>query len=475
MMNAGVRSPTNCMPPVLALSLWFILLLILLRFDPARITGVSAALWVPLVWIFIAGSRLPSQWLGQGVVSQSQAFEEGNPVDRSIYFILMALAIGVLMLRSFNWGNLIRRNFALILLLTFALVSVLWSDFPFVAFKRWFRDLGHYLMVLVVISDPRPLEAVSTVLRRVCYLLIPLSILLVKYYSYLAIHYSPWTGVQEYVGAATSKNTLGVICLVSGIFFFWDMVTRWPNRKERGTRKIVLVDIAFIAMALWLLNLSDSATSRVCLAIGCLVILATHTKTFKRRPAFLKFLIPACVCLYLILAFGFDINGALAKSIGRDPTLTGRSNIWNAVLSTQTNPMVGTGYESFWLGPRLSHVWELAGPVNEAHNGYLEVYLNLGLAGDFLLLVFLLTCYRTICKKLSPSFAFATLSLSLWTVLLFYNMTESAAFNGQFLWITFVLIMTVVSTHTLVAHEPAPAKESTSGKSTFKLREGVPA
>jgi transposase len=35
-----------------------------------------------------------------------------------------------------------------------------------------------------------------------------------------------------------------------------------------------------------------------------------------------------------------------------------------------------SGYESFWLGPRLLWVWEQAGGVNEAHNGYLEVYLN---------------------------------------------------------------------------------------------------
>ena len=66
--------------------------------------------------------------------------------------------------------------------LLFALLSVLWSDFPLVALKRWFRDLGNYLVILVVLSDPRPLEAVRALLRRLCYLLIPLSILLVKYY-----------------------------------------------------------------------------------------------------------------------------------------------------------------------------------------------------------------------------------------------------------------------------------------------------
>ena len=139
-------------------------------------------------------------------------------------------------------------------------------------------------------------------------------------------------------------------------------------------------------MTLWLLNLASSATARVCLVIGCIVILAAHSEWAKRRPGFLKALIPAIFCLYVILAYGFDINGQLAGAVGRDPTLTDRTKIWSLVLSMHTNPLVGAGYESFWLGPRLQKVWQVFGPLNESHNGYLEVYLNLGLIGVTLLL-----------------------------------------------------------------------------------------
>ncbi len=245
---------------------------------------------------------------------------------------------------------------------------MLWSDFPFVAFKRWFRDLGFYLMILVVLSDRRPLEAVRELLRGLCYLLIPLSVVLVKYFPDIGRQYDYWTGTAMYVGPTTSKNMLGVVCLISGLFFFWDTVTRWPDRKERRTRRIFLVNFAFIAMTLWLLNLSSSATSRVCLVLGCAVIASAHSKLVKRRPALLKTLIPVSISVYLILAFGFgiDINAVVASLVGRDSTLTGRTNIWDAVLSTHTNPLVGTGYESFWLGPRLTHVWAMAGGVNEA-------------------------------------------------------------------------------------------------------------
>jgi len=433
------------MPPSLATLAWFILLLLLFRYDPAKDSNASIALWIPTIWIFFTGSRLPAQWLGGQVGTAAQAFEEGNPLDRLIFFSLILLSIVILALRPFNWSRFFIRNFALIVLIAFALTSALWSDFPLISIKRWFRDLGNYLVILVVVSDRRPFEAVVTLLRRLCYLLIPLSVLLTKYYPYLGKRYSAWTGAAEYIGATTSKNMLGVLCLVSGIFFFWDTLGRWPDRKNKQKRKILLVNGAFIWMTLWLLNLSSSATSTICLTMGCLVLAWDHTKVSRRHPGFLKFMIPTVFCVYLVLAVGFDVNGNLAGAVGRDPTLTGRSNIWKTVLSTHTNPIVGVGFESFWLGDRLAYVWRLAGHINEAHNGYLELYLSLGLIGVSLLLFYLISCYVNISKKLLPSFRVASLALALWTMLLFYNMTESAAFKGQLIWVIFVLFMTVVT------------------------------
>ena len=422
------------MPPVLALTIWLALLFGLLCFDPAREPGISFALWIPLLWMLIIGSRLPSQWFGLQVGSLAQAMAEGNPLDRSIDLAMIVICVAVLAARSFNWGSFVLRNLALTAFVVFALISVAWSDFPFVAFKRWFRDLGNYLVILVVLSDPRPLEAVRTLLRRFGYFLIPLSIVLNKYYPSLSKQYDPWTGAASFVGATTSKNMLGVLCLISGIFFFWDTVTRWSDRKEWRTKKILVVNAAFLTMTLWLLNLSHSATSSVCLVIGCLVIVAVRSGWGKRHPTFLKVAIPATFCLYLVLAFGFDLNGELASEVGRDPTMTDRSLIWKTVLGLHTNPLVGTGYESFWLGSRLDRVWQVAGHINEAHNGYIDIYLNLGGIGVALLVAFLLAGYRTIWKRMTSSSALATLSLAIWTILLFYNMTE-AAFKSGLLWI----------------------------------------
>jgi exopolysaccharide production protein ExoQ len=445
------------MSPYFALSLWVVFLLGLVCFDPARERKTSAALWVPVIWFFFLGSRSPAMWLGLSYGSAAQALEEGNPVDRTIFSLLIVAAIAILLSRSIQWGNFVVQNSTLTFFLAFALLSVVWSDFPLATFKKWFRDMGVYMAVLVVLSDRRPLEAVSTVLRRVCYLHVPLSILLIKYYPYLGKFYSDWGG-EEYTGVSTSKNMLGAVCLVSGIFFFWDTVTRWHQRRDKGVRRVILVNIAFVGMILWLLNLSESKTSTICLSLGCLVIAAAHSSFGRRHVNWVKALAPISFLVYVILTVGFGMGGQLSQAVGRSADMSDRTRIWEILLSVPINPVLGTGYQSFWLGPRLQWVWaRLAGDnVLEAHNGYLQTYLDLGGIGLLLVCTFLIATYRKICKRLKPLTPLGSLGLGLWTILLFYNITE-AAFGAGLLWIILLMgSLTVPQRAKARVHASAP-------------------
>jgi exopolysaccharide production protein ExoQ len=450
------------MPPTVAIAVWLILLLGLLWLDPSKIRGTSWTLWIPIAWMSIEESRLPSQWLGYRVSSVVQAIEEGNPVDRAILFGLIVLAVGVLISRSFKWGEFFARNFSLTAFLIFALISVVWSDFPFIAFRKWFRDLGDYLMILVVLSDAMPLEALRTFLRRLYFLLIPLSVVMIKYYPQLSMQYNQWTGAPEYIGVSTSKNTLGALCMMSGIFFFWDTLTRWSDRKERRTRKIIFLNLIFLAMTLWLLHDAKSATSSVCLGIGCFIIAAVHSGWRTRHRGFVKWLIPGLFAVYLIAAFGLGLNGDLAGAVGRNSTFTGRTVIWRAILNTHTNPLVGTGYDSFWLGSRIQEVWAQTGyDITEAHNGYLDVYINLGIVGLFLVGSLLVSSYRRICNSLATTYSSSvSLAAGLLAIAFFYNLTE-AAFSASFMCLTFLL-------GTIVVPRRATSPELIPAESPFK-------
>lgn len=424
------------MNPTLALALWVVFLFLLFRFDPGRESQISWASWVPLCWFFLNQTRLPSQWLGRTTGSVASAFAEGNAFDRPFLFGLILLSVIVLLSRSFRWGAFLGQNFFLTAFLVFGLLSFLWSDFPLIALKRWFRDLGSYFAILVVLSEPGPVQAIRTFFRRLYFVLIPLSILMIKYYPYKARYYDFWTGLPEFVGAATSKNTLGASCMLSGIFFFWDTVARWSERRETQTKRIILLNVIFIMLSFYLLRLANSATSLACLFLGCGVILVGHF--WRHRPAFIKTLIPVFLCSYVILAYGFGLNDFVARSLGRDPSLTGRTLIWKNILKVGSNWVIGSGYESFWLGDRLYQVWSLAGFVTQAHNGYLEFYLNFGIVGLFILAGILVSSYRRICISFTPTAVLAPLVLAFWTLALFYNITE-AAFRPSFMCLTFLV------------------------------------
>ena len=431
------------MPSSLALLVWFVLLVTLLRIEARLQPAASPALWLPVLWIFIVGSRLPSQWLGGGVGYGN--LDEGNSFDRLVYLLLIFGALMILMRRSFEWGAFVASNKLLSLFLGYSLISVLWSDFPLVAFKRWFRDFGLYLALLVAASDPRVAEGAARVLRRVLFLAVPLSIILNKYFEHLAREYDHWTGRGYLIGVTTSKNMLGVLCLVSSLYFFWDLLSRWHARAEPRVKRIIHIDILLLAMSVLLLFDADSATSKLCLAIGCLVLAAAHLGIVQRHPRLLTVPIPIFIASYAVLEFVFDVNlmAIVAEAVGRSPDLTGRTHIWSVVLSTNTNPLFGTGYESFWLGPRRDYVWQLAGPLTHSHNGYLETYLNLGFVGLGLILAFLLASYAAICRGFQTSPREASFALALWTILLYYNITE-AALRGNFVWTVFVLFVLAV-------------------------------
>jgi exopolysaccharide production protein ExoQ len=81
--------------------------------------------------------------------------------------------------------------------------------------------------------------------------------------------------------------------------------------------------------------------------------------------------------------------------IGKDPTLTGRTDIWAAVLDLiAQKPLLGWGYQAMFdpRDPVTIAFWERIGgwQATSAHNSFLEITLELGYVGLFSMIMFLL-------------------------------------------------------------------------------------
>ncbi len=109
------------------------------------------------------------------------------------------------------------------------------------------------------------------------------------------------------------------------------------------------------------------------------------------------------------------------------------------------NPFVGAGFESFWLGQTLDKLWsKYWWHPNEAHNGYLEVYLNLGWMGIALLALLLVKGYRNVVNNVRRVPDVGSLGLAYFVVAVAYNFTEAGFRMFNPVWIGLLLAITAV-------------------------------
>ncbi len=412
------------MPPFLATCLTLTFILWLFYRDVKRGYHASMGVWLAVIWVGTLASRPIGLWFGgEAGAGRGLSAEEGSPIDRNILLVLIISALFVLMRRGINWGLAMRSNRWLWLFYVYLLVSVLWSDYPFIAFKRWFREFGNLVMILVILTEENPEVAVKQVFMRCAYVLIPLSVLFIKYYPDLGRYYNQWTGEATFGGVTTDKNELGRLAMLSGFFMLWSLVVQqrsgWLKWIKEG-----LPELLILAMCVWILHIANSQTSLGCFAIGIAVLFGSRVSWIQTKPGRLARSGWALIMVSFLFFYFPDLRQIVTSHMGRNVNLTERTDVWAGALAVGTNPLIGTGFASFWLtsggralGERLT--------VCEAHNGFLETYLNSGLIGVGLLLAVLLAAGKSILRQFVAGRATASLFATLFLSGVIYNYTEA--------------------------------------------------
>jgi exopolysaccharide production protein ExoQ len=429
------------MPPSIAALLTVLFIFVLFRRDARKQGEVSGALWLPVLWMAITGSRFVSQWINLGNSGFSVDVQEGSPIDAIYLLTLITMGMGVLARRRTFIGEILRNNRWLAAFFIYGFLSIAWSDFPFIAFKRYIKVLGHPVMALIILTDPDPTNALRTVMKRCAYLMMPLSVLFIKYYPEYGKMYNSWTGEASITGVGLQKNNLGYLCMVFGIFFFWNLLITRRIEDRRVRREEFLLSVGFLCMIGWLWHMAQSATSLVTLGIGIVTMILLGLRIVNKQFIGTYFIV--IITVVVLAQLSFDIYAKALNLLGRDPTLTDRTEIWADAVALCPNPVIGTGFESFWLGPRLQKLWAMKKywwQPNQSHNGYVETYLNLGSLGVLLLVGLLISTFRKINADLLRNFDFARLRLGFLFAITFYNYTEAAFLAVHFVWTVFHII-----------------------------------
>jgi O-antigen ligase len=281
-------------------------------------------------------------------------------------FVAYFLAPGVLQ-RFMRWRYLLLMAFPLI-----ALASSAWSADPGYTFNRSIRllvYLGFGLLLPLRYDLPRLMGIVvqAFIVSGLCSLVIVL-IRPDLGHSMLVGYEGAWRG------ALIHKNSLGALSSIGVVTsaYVW-----WTSTRYRFHAAFSLL------LSLLLLLMAHSATSYLA-TIAAGAIAAFGMLLQRVNWTFRLVLCTFALLATVLMSFVVVMPDFVSEVIGRDISLTGRTDVWAAVIDAiRQRPVMGYGM-GFWGIPAepLMEVWrKLQWAAPSAHNSWLDTWLQLGLPG----------------------------------------------------------------------------------------------
>jgi len=355
--------------------------------------------------------------------------------------------------QNINWAAMFRANLWLFIFFGYMAISVFWSYDVFISSKRWVRAFGDLTMALVVATNPGgQLEGLITVIRRCAYLLIPFSVVLCKYVPSLGRMHAKHWNADDWIGVTTHKNCLGMLCMVVGIWLIWEL---WHLRETRAAMSFrefafkLVVLFLYGGMTFYLLNgggSSRSVTSISCLVVGAVIFwqlflwLKSRTRFWQRMAVLtVVYMIVSPGCQ---LVFGDSLFNLTLYAMGRSPNLTDRPQLWaDCIAIGMHHPVLGAGYMGFWNKRNIEEIAARnTNAPQEAHNGYVEVFLELGLVGVAIFAPVIITGILNAWRKMRRHFQLGQLCIMMLVMMYLHNYSESGFPRPTYLtWFGFLL------------------------------------
>src|SRR5579862_1055657 len=291
--------------------------------DRDKSSRVSWALWLPVIWLWIAGSRGVSSWFGPSDGPGGLAATlDGSPMDAAVFEVLIFAGVIVLFQRKNRVIALLKASGPLIIYFVYCLMSVVWSPFPDPAFKRWIKAIGDLVMVLVVVTEVQPIAALRRLFSRLGFVLFPASILLIRYTDLGRAFDNDGTPINT--GVTTNKNSLGLIVYLVSLGAVWSVRALLLDKKAPNRSRRLVAQCTMLTFGIVLLQMAHSATSVACFILGGGLMLTTGLRAIRNRPARVH-----ALCLGIVLAGGgamlFGGGSAISSALGRGQGLSGRS------------------------------------------------------------------------------------------------------------------------------------------------------
>ncbi len=200
------------------------------------------------------------------------------------------------------------------------------------------------------------------------------SLVMVAAFPAIGVHQAENAGLWR--GLWYEKNQMGVVMVAGAVAAAACLASRDPRR--------LLPALTLLAATLLVLA-TQSKTSLLCLVLGVGAVAALWAMR-KAGPALAVVAVWFGVILAAGLGYVFITEPAeVLKALGKDPSLTGRTDIWAALMrQVGEHPWTGYGYQAFWGRESIPAAfirYETGWPVPSAHNGWIDLLIQLGWPG----------------------------------------------------------------------------------------------
>jgi hypothetical protein len=425
----------------------------------------SCASLIPFLWLAIISSKPVSYWLACFGLRFGGGGLEGNAADMLVHSVLIVMAVSVLTLRGFTWNGFILKNKALIAAYAYLAIGAIWADHGVPTIKRVVKDFGSVVVALVLLTEREPMDVLRVVYVRLAYLLFPLSVVLIKYFPAIGRTASRG-GDAMFCGAAYHKSALGLIVFLLSLLVVIDLLTT-RRASKLAPASFEWIRYGMLLVGAWLVYTCGSATALLCFALGCATLWGAKWILRQSEPGRMLFrclLVLGCV---ITVEQTFQVSASVLQALGKEATLTGRTQIWEMVRDVEIDRVRGAGYLAFWHSEGAEDIQQrFAGVMNSAHNGFLDTYLDGGLIAVGLLFAVLLGWgWRNIKRMLGGSL-FGRVAFMVWVLAIAYNQSESAFFRLNPMWFTLVVMCMECPTRArgATAEVPTPATASAHGE-----------
>ena len=330
----------------------------------------------------------------------TQGASEGDGIDITVFDLSLIAKVSLLIyfcafiLLVLRWKkviNVVTEAKFIWLFVIFVFVSCLWSIAPDKTFRFGVYGIGSTMVGLYLgtrYSLKEQLRILAWTFATIVVLSVIFAVALPQYGFMLSGIYP-----DALRGIYTHKNQFGITIVLAGVIFFLQAI----DAEEKSWIFWLLL---MISMVLTVMCKSTTSLANMLL----MLILCVAYRVFRWRYEILVSTVLGVLISGIAAAlffFNFIGTDAFFEAIGKDPTLSSRTEIWNQVWQQiQLKPFLGYGSAAFWDGLEgPSKYIELAvrAKVAYAHNGFLDILLGIGFIG---LSLFLISYLATTIKSL---------------------------------------------------------------------------